>query len=186
MSKVRICDICSCSYPYKTYHPLAGTNYFSLIQFVLTKSMVAAAQAPLSAKCTYSTCSAICSSLVFLFPGFHVAFVSFFCFQRRRQPRAVDLEKLTLIAPISHVSTVWGRGRDGFVWGPEAEALSLSLPHFQGERFQWPKALCSRFADRPSLLTQFSLAFGLYLFCTHTVSQGLLLAQNWPWFSSVI
>lgn len=81
---------------------------------------------------------------------------------------------------------VWGRGRDGFVWGPEADVLSSSLPHFQGDKFQWPKALCRRFADKPFLLTQFSLAFfsGLGFFHSHCESKTTAgsRAQNWPSF----
>lgn len=159
MSEVRIYDICCCSSTYKTYHPLTGRNYIGLTQFVLEKFTVAATQVLLSPRCIHAMCSTICSSLLFLFPRFHVASISFFHSEKEPKPRAVDLEKWTLITLIPRVSTVWGRGRDGFVWGPEAEPLSLRLPHFQGDKFQWPKALCRRFADRPSLLTQFSLAF---------------------------
>lgn len=161
MSEVGIHDICCCPSTYKTCHPLTGRNYIGLTPFVLEKSMVAATEVLPSPRCIHAMCSTTSSSLCFsfLFPGFHVASISFFLSEKEPKPRPVHLEKWTLISLIPHVSTVRGRGRNGFVWGPEAKVLPLRLPHFQSDKFQWPRALCRRFADRPSLLTQFSLAF---------------------------
>lgn len=135
--------------------------------------MVAATQVLLSPR--YIQCNVF--NYLFQF-GFSFSFPRISCyfyviFPFREGAKIKDLEEWTLRMPVPHVSAVWGRKRDGFVQGPEVEALCMSLPHFMGDKSEWPKALCRRFADRPPLLTQFLLAFSFFFFRTQAVSQGL-------------
>lgn len=100
---------------------LSQEEIILVTQFVLEKPMVAATQILLSPRCIHAKCSTICFRVFFFFfsfPRFHIASISFFLSEKEPKPKAVDLEKWTLITHIPHVSTVWGRERDGFALGP--------------------------------------------------------------------